>query len=76
MGIITACSNNLEKLQLWNNLTEASGLAGYVPLDEKYQLGTGGVSVREVVIETGVGAEKSTIKFQKNAISRVLTIHE
>ena len=45
--------NNLEKLQLWNNLTEASGLAGYVPLDEKYQLGAGGVSVREVVIETG-----------------------
>ncbi len=45
--------NNLEKLQLWNNLTEESGLAGYVPLEEKYQLGTGGVSVREVVIETG-----------------------
>lgn len=30
----------------------------------------------EVVIETGTGNEKSTIKFQKNAISRVLTIHE
>ncbi len=30
----------------------------------------------EVVIETGTGNEKSTIKFQKSAISRVLTIHE
>ena len=30
----------------------------------------------EVVIETGSGAEKSQIKFQKGAISKVLTIHE
>ena len=30
----------------------------------------------EVVIETGTGNQKSQIKFQKSAISKVLTIHE
>ena len=30
----------------------------------------------EVLIETGSGAEKSQIKFQKSAIGKVLTIHE
>jgi len=41
--------NHLEKKQLTNNLSTPSP----VPLDVKYQLGEGGVSVREVVIETG-----------------------
>ncbi len=40
--------NNLEKLALTDSL---SGTA--VPLELKYQLGQGGVSVREVTIETG-----------------------
>ena len=30
----------------------------------------------EVIIETGIGNDKSHIKFQKAAISTVLTIHE
>ena len=30
----------------------------------------------EVIVETGAGDSKSTIKFQKAAISSVLTIHE
>ena len=30
----------------------------------------------EVLVETGIGNEKSVIKFQKAAISSVLTIHE
>ena len=30
----------------------------------------------EVIIETGAGTDKSHIKFQKAAISTVLTIHE
>ncbi len=40
--------NNLERLALTDSLS-----GNTVPLDVKYQLGTNGVSVREVVIETG-----------------------
>ena len=42
--------NYLEKKQLMNNFSTGSAP---IPLDLKYQLGAGGVSVREVVIETG-----------------------
>ena len=61
-----AIQNMLDGLQMGDKIVTIGGIIGKI------------VKIKddEVVIETGVGTEKSTIKFQKNAISRVLTIHE
>lgn len=55
--------NNLEKLALKNNYSDAN-LVAEVSLDDKYQLGAGGVSVREVVIKTGAQNVKPLEVFQ------------
>ncbi|MBQ3023535.1 MAG: preprotein translocase subunit YajC [Clostridia bacterium] len=61
-----AMQTMLDGLQMGDKIVTIGGIIGKVVK----------IKEDEVVIETGVGAEKSTIKFQKNAISRVLTIHE
>ena len=61
-----AMQNMLDAMQVNDKVVTAGGIMGKV------------VSIKEdsVVIETGVGQEKSKIKFEKSAISKVLTIHE
>ncbi len=61
-----AMQNMLDGLQVGDKIVTIGGIIGKVTK----------IKEDEVVIETGVANEKSTIKFQKNAISRVLTIHE
>lgn len=58
--------NMLDALQVGDKVVTAGGIIGKV------------VSIKEdnVVLETGQGPEKSKIKFEKVAISKVLTIHE
>lgn len=61
-----AMQNMLDAMQVNDKVVTAGGIIGKV------------VSIKEdtVVIETGVGQEKAKIKFEKSAISKVLTIHE
>lgn len=61
-----AMQNMLDAMQVNDKVVTAGGIVGKV------------ISIKEdtVVIETGVGQEKSKIKFEKSAISKVLTIHE
>ncbi len=61
-----AIQNMLDGLQVGDKIVTIGGIIGKVTK----------IKEDEVVIETGVANEKSTIKFQKNAVSRVLTIHE
>lgn len=58
--------NMLDNLQVNDKVITVGGIVGKV------------VKIKddEVLIETGSGAEKSQIKFQKSAIGKVLTIHE
>ena len=61
-----AMQNMLDAMQVGDKVVTAGGIIGKV------------VSIKEdnVVIETGQGPDKSKIKFEKSAISKVLTIHE
>ena len=61
-----AIQNMLDGLQMGDKIVTIGGIIGKIVK----------IKEDEVVIETGAGTDKSTIKFQKNAISRVLTIHE
>lgn len=61
-----AIQNMLDGLQMNDKVVTIGGIIGKIVK----------IKEDEVVIETGSGPEKSTIKFQKSAISRVLTIHE
>ncbi len=61
-----AMQNMLAGLQMNDKVVTIGGIIGKIVK----------IKEDEVVIETGSGAEKSQIKFQKSAISRVLTIHE
>ena len=61
-----AIQNMLDGLQMGDKVVTIGGIIGKVVK----------IKEDEVVIETGVGDQKSTIKFQKGAISKVLTIHE
>ena len=57
-------ANMLDSLQINDEVVTAGGIMGKI------------VSIKEdsVVVETG--ADRTKIKFEKNSISRVLTIHE
>lgn len=61
-----AMQNMLDAMQVGDKVVTAGGIIGKV------------VSIKEdnVVIETGQGPDKAKIKFEKSAISKVLTIHE
>jgi len=61
-----AMQNMLDAMQVGDKVVTAGGIIGKV------------VSIKEdnVVIETGQGPDKTKIKFEKSAISKVLTIHE
>ena len=61
-----AIQQMLEGLQMGDKIVTIGGIIGKIVK----------IKEDEVVIETGTGADKSTIKFQKSAVSRVLTIHE
>ena len=61
-----AMQNMLAGLQMNDKVVTIGGIIGKIVK----------IKEDEVVIETGAGAEKSQIKFQKSAISKVLTIHE
>ena len=61
-----AIQNMLDGLQMNDKVVTIGGIIGKIVK----------IKEDEVVIETGSGAEKSQIKFQKSAISKVLTIHE
>ena len=61
-----AMQNMLAGLQMNDKVITIGGIIGKIVK----------IKEDEVVIETGSGAEKSQIKFQKSAISKVLTIHE
>ena len=58
--------NMLDALQVGDKIVTVGGIIGKI------------VKIKddEVIIETGTGAEKSQIKFQKAAISTNLTVHE
>ena len=56
----------LASLQVGDKIVTVGGIVGKITK----------IKDDEVIIETGAGAEKSHIKFQKAAISTVLTIHE
>ena len=58
--------NMLDQLQVGDKVVTVGGVIGKI------------VKIKEddVVIETGMGENKSSIKFQKAAISKNLTIHE
>ena len=56
----------LDALQVGDKIVTVGGIIGKVVK----------IKEDEVVIETGTGAEKSQIKFQKAAISTNLTVHE
>ncbi len=58
--------NMLDALQVGDKIVTVGGIIGKVVK----------IKENEVVIETGTGAEKSQIKFQKAAISSNLTVHE
>lgn len=58
--------NMLDAMQLNDKVVTIGGIIGKVIK----------IKEDEVLIETGTGNEKSQIKFQKSAISKVLTIHE
>jgi preprotein translocase subunit YajC len=58
--------NMLDSMQINDKVVTVGGVIGKVVK----------IKEDEVLIETGAGAEKSQIKFQKSAISKVLTIHE
>ena len=58
--------NMLDALQVNDKVVTVGGIIGKVIK----------IKEDEVIIETGTGNEKSQIKFQKAAISSVLTIHE
>ena len=58
--------NMLDALQIDDKIITIGGIIGKVVK----------IKEDEVVIETGTGNQKSQIKFQKSAISKVLTIHE
>ena len=58
--------NMLDALQVNDKVVTVGGVIGKVIK----------IKEDEVIIETGTGNEKSQIKFQKAAISSVLTIHE
>lgn len=61
-----AMQNMLDGLQMGDKIVTIGGIIGKVVK----------IKEDEVVIETGIGNEKSTIRFQKGAINKVLTIHE
>ena len=58
--------NMLDSMQVNDKVVTIGGIIGKVIK----------IKEDEVLIETGTGNEKSQIKFQKSAISKVLTIHE
>lgn len=58
--------NMLDAIQVNDKVVTIGGIIGKVIK----------IKEDEVLIETGTGNEKSQIKFQKSAISKVLTIHE
>lgn len=58
--------NMLDSMQINDKVVTVGGVIGKVVK----------IKEDEVLIETGSGAEKSQIKFQKSAIGKVLTIHE
>ena len=58
--------NMLDRMQINDKVVTVGGVIGKVVK----------IKEDEVLIETGSGAEKSQIKFQKSAIGKVLTIHE
>lgn len=58
--------NMLDAMQVNDKVVTIGGIIGKVIK----------IKEDEVLIETGTGNEKSQIKFQKSAISKVLTIHE
>lgn len=58
--------NMLDSMQINDKVVTVGGVIGKVVK----------IKEDEVLIETGASAEKSQIKFQKSAISKVLTIHE
>ena len=58
--------NMLDALQMDDKVVTIGGIMGKVVK----------IKPEEVVIETGSGPNKCQIKFQKSAISKVLTIHE
>lgn len=58
--------NMLDALQVNDKIVTVGGIIGKVVK----------IKEDEVLIETGSGNEKSQIKFQKSAISKVLTIHD
>lgn len=58
--------NMLDAMQIDDKVVTIGGIIGKVVR----------IKEDEVVIETGTGNQKSQIKFQKSAISKVLTIHE
>ena len=61
-----AMQNMLDAMQVGDKVVTAGGIIGKV------------VSIKEdnVIIETGQLPDKAKIKFEKSAISKVLTIHE
>ncbi len=59
-------SEMLAGLQIGDKIVTVGGIVGKITR----------IKDDEVLIETGIGNEKSVIKFQKAAISSVLTIHE
>lgn len=58
--------NMIDAMQVDDKIVTIGGIIGKVVR----------IKEDEVVIETGTGNQKSQIKFQKSAISKVLTIHE
>ena len=59
-------SEMLAGLQIGDKIVTIGGIVGKITR----------IKDDEVLVETGIGNEKSVIKFQKAAISSVLTIHE
>lgn len=59
-------SEMLAGLQVGDKIVTIGGIVGKITR----------IKDDEVLVETGIGNEKSVIKFQKAAISSVLTIHE
>ncbi len=59
-------SEMLAGLQIGDKIVTIGGIVGKITR----------IKDDEILVETGIGNEKSVIKFQKAAISTVLTIHE